>query len=42
MSVAEDRRLIAVRLNVLQWGAVAVFTALAMGFWFLQVVQHAK
>ncbi|HET9267457.1 MAG TPA: penicillin-binding protein 2 [Vicinamibacterales bacterium] len=42
MSVAEDRRRIAVRLNVLQWGAVAVFTALAMGFWFLQVVQHAK
>jgi penicillin-binding protein 2 len=42
MSVAEDRRRIALRLNVLQWGAVAVFTALAMGFWFLQVVQHAK
>jgi penicillin-binding protein 2 len=42
MSVAEDRRRIALRLNVLQWGAVGVFTALAMGFWFLQVVQHAK
>src|SRR5262245_29768557 len=42
MSVAEDRRRIALRLNVLQWGAVGVFTALAIGFWFLQVVQHAK
>jgi penicillin-binding protein 2 len=42
MSVAEDRRRIALRLNVLQWAAVGVFTALAMGFWFLQVVQHAK
>ena len=42
MSVAEDRRRVALRLNVLQWGAVGVFTALAMGFWFLQVVQHAK
>src|SRR4029453_10733371 len=42
MSVAEDRRRIALRLNVLQWGAVAVFVALAMGFWILQVLQHAK
>ena len=42
MSVAEDRRRIALRLNVLQWGAMGVFTALAMGFWFLQVVQHAR
>ena len=42
MSVAEDRRRLALRLNVLQWGAVAIFATLAMGFWFLQVVQHAK
>ena len=42
MSVVEDRRRLAVRLNVLQWGAVGVFTALAMSFWFLQIVQHAK
>jgi len=42
MSVAEDRRRIALRLNVLQWGGVAVFAALAMSFWFLQVVQHDK
>jgi penicillin-binding protein 2 len=42
MSVVEDRRRIALRINVLQWGAVGVFATLAMGFWFLQVVQHAK
>src|SRR6266511_2208594 len=42
MSVTEDRRRVAVRLNVLQWGAVVVFAALAMSFWFLQVVQHDK
>ena len=42
MSVAEDRRRVALRLNVLQWGAVACSSALAMSFWFLQVVQHAK
>ena len=42
MSVAEDRRRIALRLNVLQWGGVAMFAALAMSFWFLQVVQHDK
>jgi len=42
MSVGEDRRRVAVRLNVLQWSAVGVFAALAMSFWFLQIVQHAK
>src|SRR5690349_8462353 len=42
MSVVEDRRRIATRLNVLQWGAVAFFVALAISFWFLQVVQHDK
>src|SRR6186713_2268837 len=42
MSLAEDRRRISFRLNVLQWSAVGIFTVLAMSFWFLQVVQHAK
>ena len=42
MAVAEDRRRIAIRLIVLQGGAVGVFAALAISFWFLQVVQHAK
>ncbi len=30
------------RLLVLQVAAVAVFAALAIGFWFLQVAQHAR
>jgi penicillin-binding protein 2 len=42
MSVAEDRRRIAGRLNVLQWAAVGFFAALAMSFWVLQIVEHAK
>jgi len=42
MSVGEDRRRVALRINVLQWGAVAVFVTLAIGFWFLQVVQNDK
>jgi penicillin-binding protein 2 len=42
MSVGEDRRRVALRINVLQWGAVAVFATLAIGFWFLQVVQNDK
>jgi penicillin-binding protein 2 len=40
VAVAEDRRRIGVRLAILQIGAIVVFAALAMSFWFLQVVQH--
>jgi len=42
MSVVEDRRRVALRINVLQWGAVGVFATLAIAFWFLQIVQNAK
>ena len=42
MALHEDRRRIAVRLSVLQYGLIVVFTALAVSFWVLQVVQHAK
>ena len=42
MSLAEDRRRLSFRLTVLQWSTVGIFTALAMSFWFLQVVQHAR
>ena len=42
MAVTEDRRRIAVRLTVLQGCAVVVFTTLAISFWVLQIVQHAK
>src|SRR4029079_14107468 len=40
--MAEDRRKIGVRLSVLQYIITVVFTVLAVGFWALQVVQHAK
>jgi len=39
---AEDRRRIAVRLAVLRHVVTAVFAALAVSFWVLQIVQHAK
>src|SRR5206468_5385854 len=42
MALHEDRRRIAVRLSVLQYALVVVFTALSVSFWVLQVVQHAK
>ena len=42
MAVHEDRRRITVRLSVLQYSLIAVFTALAVSFWVLQVVEHAK
>src|SRR5687767_12701064 len=42
MAVAEDRRRIATRLTVLQVGVVVAFAALTIGFWYLQVVQHAR
>src|SRR6187401_1974518 len=42
MALAEDRRRITIRLTVLQVGAVVVFAVLAVSFWMLQIVQHAK
>jgi penicillin-binding protein 2 len=39
MALTEDRRRITVRLVVLQVGVVVTFAALAIGFWFLQVVE---
>jgi penicillin-binding protein 2 len=38
----EDRRRIASRLAILQYAIAVVFSALAVSFWVLQVVQHAK
>jgi penicillin-binding protein 2 len=40
--MAEDRRKIGARLSVLQYVITVVFSVLAVGFWALQVVQHAK
>ena len=42
MAVTEDRRRVTIRLVILQVSAVVAFAALAIGFWFLQVVQHAQ
>src|SRR5512142_123287 len=38
----EDRRKIGVRLSVLQSVITVVFSVLAVSFWVLQVVEHAK
>src|SRR5881227_1625003 len=40
--MAEDRRLATIRLAVLTYGVVGIFTTLAVGFWVMQVVEHAK
>jgi penicillin-binding protein 2 len=42
MAIAEDRRRLSTRLNVLRASVAAAFCLLAGGFWFFQVVQHAK
>ncbi|MGB7219544.1 MAG: penicillin-binding protein 2 [Vicinamibacterales bacterium] len=41
MHVTEDRRRVSVRLSILQYVFVLLFSALAVSFWVLQVVQHA-
>src|SRR3954468_5480206 len=38
----EDRRRQTTRLSILQYTITVVFSILAVGFWILQVVQHAK
>src|SRR6266550_3498853 len=41
--MVDDRRQSATsRLSLLQYVIVGVFTILAVGFWVLQVVEHAK
>src|SRR3978361_270933 len=40
--MAEARRLSTIRLSVLQYTIVGIFSVLAVGFWILQVVEHAK
>jgi penicillin-binding protein 2 len=42
MAMAEDRRRLTTRLNVLRIAIGVAFCLLAGGFWFFQVVQHAK
>jgi penicillin-binding protein 2 len=38
----EDRRKVGSRLSILQYVVIVVFSVLAVSFWVLQVVQHAK
>src|SRR5256885_7943071 len=38
----EDRRRVTIRLSILQYVITVVFSVLAVSFWVLQVVQHAK
>ncbi len=40
--MAEDRRKIGMRLSVLQYVITVAFSILAVSFWALQVVEHAK
>src|SRR5687768_1298987 len=42
MAIAEDRRRLTARLNALRIAIGVAFGLLACGFWFFQVVQHAK
>src|SRR5579862_2452968 len=42
MSLVEERRGVTLRLTVLQYLLTVVFSVLAVGFWVLQVAQHAK
>ncbi len=42
MALHEDRRKVTIRLAVLQYVIAVVFAALAVSFWVLQVVEHAK
>src|SRR5438128_4818154 len=42
MALLEDRRKVTIRLAVLQYIVVVTFSVLAVSFWVLQVVQHAK
>jgi len=42
VALHEDRRKISIRLTFLQSGITLAFALLAVGFWVVQVVQHAK
>jgi penicillin-binding protein 2 len=42
MAGVEDRRGIMTRLSILQWVITVLFSILAISFWVLQVVKHAK
>src|SRR4051812_27719828 len=40
--MVEDRRRATIRQTTLQYAIIAIFSTLAIGFWVMQVVQHAQ
>ena len=40
--MAEDRRRATICLTILQYAIIGIFSILAVGFWVMQVVEHAK
>src|SRR6266850_1542548 len=42
MALVEDRRRLTIRLTIMQYVITVVFSVLAVSFWVLQVVEHAK
>src|SRR6478609_4363617 len=42
MAFIEERRRVGLRLSVLQYVTVVLFSTLAISFWYLQVVQHDR
>src|SRR3954465_15122175 len=42
MAATEERRRVTSRLTILQVAIVVVFAVLAIGFWYLQIVEHAR
>jgi penicillin-binding protein 2 len=40
--MAEDRRRATIRLTLLQYAIIGIFSTLAVGFWVMQIVEHAK
>src|SRR5918912_3440705 len=42
MAQGEDRRRVTTRLTILQYVITVLFSILAVSFWVLQVVHHAK
>src|SRR3712207_8949786 len=42
MAMIEERRRVGIRLTVMQYLITALFSALAVSFWVLQVVQHVE
>src|ERR1700758_173182 len=42
MALVEERRRVGARLTVLRYLVIVLFSLLAVSFWALQVVQHAK